>query len=98
MSRTDFANFMCSNLFKIFDDDFDNKEFINQSIILRKAFEDNVRNIYELVEDIPLFLYVDYLTGYESEGDIVFEEFENITDKAEILDIIVKKCHKFYKS
>lgn len=96
MNRTDFANFMCSNLYEIFDGDFTNKEFIEAAIKTRDAFEKHVRNIYELVEEIPLFLYVDYLTGYEKEGDIVFEEFENITDKETILNLIIEKCNRKY--
>ena len=79
-NRTDFANYACKLLYDKYDGDFGAHDFYQQAVILRKHFEDNVRNIYELVDEIPLFLYVDYCTMYFEEGDIYNEKYEGWTN------------------
>lgn len=94
-NRTDFANYACKLLYDKYDGDFGAHDFYQQAVILRKHFEDNVRNIYELVDEIPLFLYVDYCTMYFEEGDIYNEKYEGWT-KDNILKDIEKACYRQY--
>lgn len=98
MSRTSFANYTCKQLYEKYNGDFNNNDFIAEARVLRKHFDENVRNIYECVVDIPLFQYIDYLDMYFNPMDIVCEEFENIEDKTEILQRIQLKAFKSYNT
>ena len=94
-NRTDFANMACKLLYDKYDGDFGTGNFYQEAIKLRKHFEDNVRNIYELVDEIPLFLYVDYCTMYFEEGDIYNEKYEG-WEKDDIIKDIEKECYRKY--
>ena len=98
MDKEVFGNDVCKLLFVTYKGDFENVEFISAVRKMRAHFEEYVRNIYEEVEEIPLFLYIDYLDMYKSEGDIYTREFDElgITDKEEILKRIVEKCVNKY--
>ena len=98
MDKEVFGNDVCKLLFVTYKGDFDNAKFISAVRKMRAHFEEYVRNIYEEVEEIPLFLYIDYLDMYKSEGDIYTREFDElgITDKEEILKRIVEKCVNKY--
>lgn len=95
MSRTKFGNFACKMLYENYNGDFMALNFMRDAIALRKHFEDNVRNIYELVDEIPLFLYVDYYTMYFAEDDIYNEKYEGWS-KDDILKDIEKECYRTY--
>ena len=62
---------------------------------MREFFEDNVRNIYEEVQDIPLFYYIDYHSCKDPD-DIYDEDFEGM-NILEIIEILAPRCNKKYR-
>lgn len=92
---TDFANFTCKLLYYKHNGQFQSTYLIDDATLLRKYFESHTRNVYELLKDIPLFLYVDYLTLYFHDGDIYSDKYEGWS-KDEILDDIEEICHLKY--
>lgn len=93
--KASFANFTCRLLYNKYNGDFKNQDFISELYKLRKYFKEYVRNIYEDVEEIPLFYYIDF-HSCKSPDDIYDEEFENLT-LIEILEILSIRCDEFYR-
>lgn len=96
--RADFGNMCCKLLYTEFEGDFENSKFIEEAKKLRNHFEEYVRNIYEEVSNIPLFLYIDYLSC-ESVDDIYNEEIDElgITTMPEVLVHIKFMCAVAYE-
>lgn len=59
--KSDFANFCCESLYKKFAGDITNPDFIKELKYLHAQFDEFVRNIYEVEEEVPLFAYSTYL-------------------------------------
>lgn len=93
--RSIFANFTCKLLYNKYNGDFKNPEFISEIYKLREYFKEYVRNIYELVEEIPLFYYIDF-HSCESPDDIYDEDFEDLS-LIEILEILSIRCDELYR-
>lgn len=93
--KASFANFTCRLLYNKYNGDFKNKEFISEIYKLREYFKEYVRNIYEDVEEIPLFYYIDY-HNCKNLDDIYDEDFEDLT-LIEILEILSNQCDELYR-
>lgn len=93
--KASFANFTCRLLYNKYNGDFKNQDFISELYKLRKYFKEYVRNIYEDVEEIPLFYYIDYHSCKDPD-DIYDEDFEGMYIP-EILEILATRCNKKYR-
>lgn len=95
-NRAKFANTVCKLLYKSHDGKIEDQDFITELKELRKHFENHVRNIYEEVKEIPLFLYCDFLEC-TSPDDIYVSEYEDLTLE-EIITDLIKKSHEYYSA
>lgn len=101
LDRTDFANNCCEMLYRLYNGDFSNDVFIKEIKLLQTQFEEHVRNVYELTDEIPLFEYINFLQA-DDRDDFYSREFEeilsgdSITWKEDILQLIVEKCKSLY--
>lgn len=101
LDRTDFANNCCEMLYRLYNGDFSNDVFIKEIKLLQTQFEEHVRNVYKLTDEIPLFEYINFLQS-EHRDDFYSREFEEIlsgdstTWKEDILQLIVEKCKSLY--
>lgn len=95
-NRVKFANIVCKLLYKSHDGKIEDQDFITELKELRKHFENHVRNIYEEVKEIPLFLYCDFLEC-TSPDDIYVFEYEDFT-LDEIITDLIKKSHEYYSA
>lgn len=94
-SRAEFANVVLQLLYDKYEGDIENENFLEELDTIYSHFEEFVRNIYEtIMDDIPLFLYHDYL---ESRGpdDIYCERFEGMALQ-DIIEAVKVECHEFY--
>jgi len=93
--KAEFANYTCKLLFEKYNGDFENTEFISEAYKLHEYFQENVRNIYEEKDYIPLFYYVDY-HSCTSPDDIYDEDFIGLS-LPEILNILSNRCKEKYR-
>lgn len=90
--RSEFANAIFKNLYKIYKGDFNNVIFINESAKMSNHLEEYVRNIYEVIDDeIPMMAYINVLKS-GSKGYNEWEQYE----QQEALKVIENYCHQFY--
>ena len=93
--RAEFANHVLHLLYDKYDGNIKDKDFLDELHDLYHYFDEFVRNIYEIFEeDIPLFLYHDYLRARKVD-DIYCERFEDMT-KEEVIIALEKEIHEFY--
>lgn len=106
MSRTNFANDVCQMIYELYVPEKDYSYFEAEKFIkfLKKVrddyFEEYVRNIYECVDEIPLFKFIDYY-DLDDPSDIYNEKYDedptgHVWTKEEILKDIAEECHEFY--
>lgn len=94
-SRAEFANNVLQLLYDKYDGDIENTNFLEELKSLYNQFEEYVRNIYETItDDIPLFLYHDYLEA-RGPDDIYCERFEDMS-LTDIIESVKVECHDFY--
>ncbi len=94
-SRAEFANDVLQLLYDKYDGDIENDNFLEELKSLYNQFEEYVRNIYEtIIDDIPLFLYHDYLEA-RGQDDIYCERFEDMS-LPDIIEAVKAECHEFY--
>lgn len=98
--RAEFANIVLSMLYWKHEQDLKSEKFLKELKKLRIHFEEHVRNIYEIIPDeIPLFLYYDYLKC-RTVGDIYVEKYDEDENHEwtfeEVIEDIISQCHDFY--
>ena len=93
-NRATFANSVLKHLYNTYNGEMDNAEFLQELKQMVKWFEEYVRNIYEVFDEIPLILYYEYL-NVRDVNDIYYKEFEDM-DKESVLSILKDRCKTFY--
>lgn len=93
--RAEFANSVLQLLYNAYNGNIKDTQFLADLKEQYKFFEEHVRNIYETFEDdIPLFLYHDYL-HVRSADDLYCDRFEDM-ELPDILIALEKEIHEFY--
>lgn len=74
--RSIFANLICKSIYKLHNGDIDTAIKNKETIKIFDGLEDNVKNIYELIEfEIPLFAYYRLLKYKASNWDMDKKEY-----------------------
>lgn len=94
--QSNYINYLCEHQYFLYRGNFKDDRFINNILGIYNKIKQNNGVTRGDVENIPLFIYIEYLHQLNDDFGIYNLYFKDLS-KESCLNLIVKDCHNKYK-